>query len=483
LPSCKLIIKDEVNIKFEGLSLEARRKLANKFKFEVPWARYQPSYRLGRWDGTVAFFGVGGTGYINQLDEIIPLLEAMDYDIEVEDHRTHSAIQFDDIDSNYWGELTWPKGHVKEGEPIVLRDYQVDAVNNFLKQSTALQELATGAGKTIITATLCKICEKYGRTLTIVPNKGLVEQTEEDFRNCQLDVGVYYGDRKELNKTHTICTWQSLNILDKKSHYTEGLTLAEFLDGVSTVIVDEVHQAKAEVLKKLLTVNLANAPIRWGLTGTVPKEKFEFEAIRCSLGDVINRIQAHELQAQGVLSNCHVNVLQTTDVKEFRAYVDEYKYLVTDEDRMKWLGKTIKDISKTGNTLVLVNRIETGKILIDEIPEAVFVSGEVKNKDRKEEYDEVKTATDKIIVATYGVAAVGINIPRIFNLVLLEPGKSFVRVIQSIGRGIRKAEDKDFVQIWDITSTCKYAKRHLTERKRYYKEAKYPFTLTKVDIE
>ena len=94
--------------------------------------------------------------------------------------------------------------------------------------------------------------------------------------------------------------------------------------------------------------------------------------------------------------------------------------------------------------------------------------------------DEIATSTDKIIVATYGVAAVGINIPRIFNLVLLEPGKSFVRVIQSIGRGIRKAEDKDFVQIWDITSSCKFAKRHLTQRKTFYKEANYPFDLEKL---
>lgn len=248
------------------------------------------------------------------------------------------------------------------------------------------------------------------------------------------------------------------------------------------LVVSNCHQAKAEILKKLLTVNLANAPIRWGLTGTIPKEKFEFEAIRCSLGEVINRIKAHELQAQGVLSNCHVNVIQTTEIKEFRSYAEEYKYLVTDTERMSWLSNKIKEISATGNTLVLVNRIDTGKMIINHIQEAVFISGEVKTKARKEEYDEVKTAKDKIIVATYGVAAVGINIPRIFNLVLLEPGKSFVRVIQSIGRGIRKAEDKDFVQIWDITSTCKYAKRHLTERKKFYKEAQYPFALTKVDI-
>ena len=482
MPNCKLIIRDEVNIKFEGLSLEARRKLANKFKFEVPWARYQPSYRLGRWDGTVAFFGVGGTGYINQLDEILPILESMDYDLEVEDLRHHPAIELAEITEEFWGDLCWPTGHRFAGQPIRLRDDQVEVVNNFLKNPQALQEVATGAGKTIMTATLSKLCEKYGRSMVIVPNKSLVEQTEEDYRNVGLDVGVYYGDRKELGKTHTICTWQSLNILDKKSHDNEALTLAEFTEGVAAIIIDEVHQAKADVLKKLLTINFANAPIRWGLTGTVPKERFEFESIRCSIGDVIHHVTAHQLQEKGVLAQCHVNILQTTDVKEFRSYADEYKYLVSDTSRMTWMANKIKEIALTGNTLVLVNRIDSGKILINEIPEAVFVSGAVKTKDRKTEYDEVKTSDDKIIIATYGVAAVGINIPRIFNLVLIEPGKSFVRVIQSIGRGIRKAEDKDFVQIWDITSTCKYAKRHLTERKKFYKEAQYPFTVTKTDI-
>ena len=482
MSSCKLIIRDEVNIKFEGLSLEARKKLANKFKYEVPWARYQPSYRLGRWDGTVAFFGVGGTGYINQLDEILPILDDLGYDIEVDDHRQHPSIAFEKITEEFWGDKVWPSGHRFAGKPIRLRDDQVEVINNFLETPQALQEVATGAGKTIMTATLSKICEKYGRTMVIVPNKSLVEQTEEDYINVGLDVGVYYGDRKELNKTHTICTWQSLNILDKKSHDTDLLTLAEFTEGVAAIIIDEVHQAKAEVLKKLLTVNFANSPIRWGLTGTVPKEKFEYESIRCSIGEVIHRVTANQLQEKGILAQCHVNITQVTDVKEFRSYADEYKYLVTDPDRIKWLSKKINEIALTGNTLVLVNRIDSGKQLINLIPEAAFVSGAVKSKERKEEYDEIKTSDNKIIVATYGVAAVGINIPRIFNLVLLEPGKSFVRVIQSIGRGIRKAEDKDFVQIWDITSSCKYAKRHLTERKKFYKDAKYPFTITKVDI-
>ena len=481
MSSCKITILDEVNCKISGLDLDTRKFLVKKFKYEDPTARFRPSYRLGRWDGTVSFFGIGGTTYLSMLESVLQILEDRNYYIEVEDLRESPVLEFEEISEDFWGDLTWPIGHRFAGEFIRLRDDQVDVINKFLKNPQCIQEIATGFGKTITTATLSKICEKYGRTVTIVPNKSLVEQTEEDFINCQLDVGVYYGDRKELGKTHTICTWQSLNILDKKSKVDDdALSLAELLDGVQTVMIDEVHMAKADVLKKLLTNNLAKAPIRWGLTGTVPKMELEYQSLRCSLGDVVNRVSAHELQEKGVLSQCHVNVIQTAEWKEFRSYAEELKYLVTDSTRMAWVSGLIKNISASGNTLVLVDRIESGKFITQEIPDSVFVSGEVKTKDRKEEYDEIKTSQNKILVATYGVAAVGINIPRIFNLVLLEPGKSFVRVIQSIGRGIRKADDKDHVEIYDITASTKYAKRHLTERKKYYKLAQYPFTLDKV---
>jgi len=141
----------------------------------------------------------------------------------------------------------------------------------------------------------------------------------------------------------------------------------------------------------------------------------------------------------------------------------------------------VGNLSGSGNTLILVDRIKTGQLLIEQNPDWVFVSGEMKSADRKTEYKEVSKMDNKVIVATYGVASTGINIPRIFNLILLEPGKSFVRVIQSIGRGIRKAQDKDYLQVFDITSTLKYSKRHLTERKKFYKEANYPFKVTKVE--
>jgi superfamily II DNA or RNA helicase len=483
LAYCKIIIKDEVNVKIENLDLDTRKSLVKKFKYFDQKARYLPAYKLGRWDGCTSFFGLGGTTYMSMLPEVIEELVRQGYDPVLEDCRTPLSLNFSQVAEDFWGDQTWPEGHRFAGQPIRLRGDQVEVINKFLENPQCIQEIATGFGKTITTATLAKICEKYGRTVTIVPNKSLVEQTEEDFINVGLDVGVYYGDRKNLDKTHTICTWQSLNILDKRSKDTtddELLTLAELLDNVQTVMVDEVHMAKAEVLKKLLTNNLANSPIRWGLTGTVPKEDIDFQNIKCALGEVVHTVKAHTLQEAGVLSACHVNIIQTAEWKEFESYPAELKFLVTDSDRVAWISKLVAGISESGNTLVLVDRIETGRIIVDSIPDSVFISGEVKTKDRKEEYDEVATANKKIIVATYGVAAVGINIPRIFNLVMVESGKSFTRVIQSIGRGIRKADDKDFVQIWDITASTKYAKRHLTERKKFYKEAKYPFTIEKV---
>lgn len=640
MPACKIILKDEVNVKIEGLPIEVRRKIANKLKFKLPYARHTPAYKLGRWDGTKSFFGIGGTGYVGHLETIIPIIQDSGYEITIEDHREVRELSFTEITDNFWADQgkCWPEGHPIAGQPIMLRDHQTNVVNMFLKNPQSLQEVATGAGKclhpdtlvnirvaddspakpvlssstvslgeiakfvenyyntqlehnreqsiqdlkievdtpsgwvsvnyiilkslqralkitlsngysfigsakhivisnakpvlleqltigqcvdhrstpvtvvqiasagvincldfglppphvyycaggvlhhnTIITATLSKLIEPYGRSVVIVPNKGLVVQTEADYVNAGLDVGVYFGDRKELGKTHTICTWQSLNILEKNDGSDDALTLAEFAENVVAVIVDECHQAKADVLTKLLTQNFRNCAIRWGLTGTVPKEDYEFQGILASLGPVINRVSAHELQQKDVLSNLHINILQTKDVETFKSYHDEYDFLVSNDNRVSWIASKIQEISETGNTLVLINRIETGNKLHALIEDSVFLSGKVKVNDRAEEYSAINDANNKIVIATYGIAAVGLNINRIFNLVMIEPGKSFVRVIQSIGRGVRRAADKDFVNIWDIASSCSFSSKHLNERKKFYRDAKYEFSVKKID--
>jgi superfamily II DNA or RNA helicase len=489
IKKCKLIIKDEVNATFEGLDPATRRACNAKLKFFIHAARHMPAFKLGRWDGCVSFFAINGNTHVNLLDKVLDIVIADGYEIELEDHRVPRTFEFPFIDEDYIynnaPNPVWPKGHPVEGQPIKLRDYQVEIIRAFLENPQCIQEIATGAGKTLLTASLSHLCEAHGRTIVIVPNKSLVDQTEADYKNLGLDVGVYYGDRKDYGKTHTICTWQSLDILDKNSKKNKLKPTQQDLDtftkDVVAVMVDETHMAKADKLKALLCGPFANVPIRWGLTGTVPKEEHEFTSILASLGDVVNRLAAKDLMDMGVLAQCHVDIMQLMDTVEFDSFHEENNFLVTDPNHLDWISEFTQKTALTGNTLVLINRIETGNQLAERMPEATFVFGGSKASDRKEAYEEIGQGTNQIVIASYGVAAVGINIPRIFNLILVEPGKSFVRVIQSIGRGIRKAKDKDYVQIYDIASTCKFSAKHVTARKKIYKEANYPHSVRKID--
>lgn len=247
---CRLIIKDEVNVKLEGLDLGLRKTLSNKFKYEIPGVRYSPSVRLGRWDGKVAFFSIGGATYINLLADILPILENNNYDIEIEDQREYkTSFTFTPVKEDSFAHIPWPDKHPQAGNPILLRDYQIDIINRFLENPQCIQEVATGSGKTIMTAALSASVQDYGRSIVIVPSKSLVMQTESDYRNLGLDVGVLFGERKEHNKQHTICTWQSLNTLLKNTKSGLGdYTIQEFLENVVCVMVDECFDGNAQVL-------------------------------------------------------------------------------------------------------------------------------------------------------------------------------------------------------------------------------------------
>jgi superfamily II DNA or RNA helicase len=483
MASCKIVIKDECTCQITGLDLPTRRKLVTKFSYDIPGARFIPAVRLGRWDGKKNFFTLSGQTYVNLLAEILPIIEYDGYDIELHDLRDYNTtFEFEAVTESSYAHKVWPKGHDREGQPIMLRDYQVAAINDFLLNVQSLGCLSTSSGKTIITGVLSHKVETYGRSIIIVPSTDLVKQTEADYINMGLDVGVFHGAKKDFTKTHTICTWQSLNSLIKKSKEGEALiSITDFLEGVICVIADECHIAKASILLEMLTGVMSKIPIRWGVTGTIPKEMVDRLSLKVSLGEVVSTVKASDLQELGVLSNCHVHVKQLIDYGDYKAYQDELKYLLDSKNRLAYIASVITEISKTGNTLVLIGRVDPGKELASAIPGAIFLSGSTKSDVRKENYDSIATNNNITLVCTYGIASTGINIPRIFNLVFIEAGKSFVRVIQSIGRGLRKTEDKDFVEIYDITSTCKFSKRHLTERKKFYTEANYPFSIEKVD--
>jgi len=125
MKQCTIQIRDEVNIKIEGLDLDARKALVNAFKYENPAARYLPAVRLGRWDGKVAYFQLGGSTYVNLLPEIMPILEKFDYDIELDDQRDYSnRFTFESVTETSFEHVKWPRTHPAAGQPIMLRDYQ-----------------------------------------------------------------------------------------------------------------------------------------------------------------------------------------------------------------------------------------------------------------------------------------------------------------------------------------------------------------------
>lgn len=482
MPVCNLKIIDQVNVKFENLDPHTRKIICDTLKFMIPSARHTPKYKLGRWDGKVGFATVGGGTYINLLDRILDIVTNAGYDINLIDQRPEYNFHFPEITEYSLSQYNWPIGHELAGQPIMLRDYQAASINLYLNNLQSIQVISTGGGKTIITALLCKLCEPYGRTITIVPSKSLVMQTEEDYKTIELDVGVYYGDRKDWNKQHTICTWQSLVALEKKDT-DEEVSLDEFMKDVVSIIVDEAHTIKGKELKSLLcTSPCSNVPIRWALTGTIPPEEFEFVSLLSSIGPVVGGIRADTLQKEGILANCQIETLQLNDKHvEFKNWHDEINYISTDKIRLEWVSNFIAKLAETGNTLVLVSSRELGKQLNKALPGSAYVNGSVTALKRKKEYKKIQQAENEILIGTYGVASTGINIPRIFNLVLIEPGKSFIRSIQSIGRSIRRAHDKDFALITEITSTLTYSKRHLSKRKVFYKEAGYPHIVKKVN--
>ncbi len=488
MKSCTIEILDEVNVKIHGLEASTRRKLQKRLRVFNPSAKYSTFYKMGAWNGYIQFFSISGGTYFYLLEDIIPILLEENYHIDWEDKRKKIDFQFEKLTKEKMDSLNivWPENHPNKGEKIQLRDYQIEAINDFLENLHGIKEIPTGSGKTIITAMLSKIVEEKtkGNTITIVPSKNLVLQTESDFKLLGLDVGVFYGDKKEINHKHIISTWQSLESVQKavkKSNMRENF-LKILGENLTAVIVDECHSAKGSVLKNILTGPFSSIPLRFGITATIPKYDHEKIPLIVSLGKIIDKIEIKELQEKGFLADCKVSVLQFQEKKAFSNYNEEREWIATNEEVLTKIAKEIeKNIAPKGNTLVLINRVSTGKALERKIKGSVFLSGRNKAEERKTFYEKFSTEDNLILIATYGICSVGINIPRIFNLVMIEPGKSFIRVIQSIGRGLRKTKDKKSVEIFDISFSLKYSKRHLNDRLKYYEEVGFKFQIEKIN--
>jgi superfamily II DNA or RNA helicase len=273
--------------------------------------------------------------------------------------------------------------------------------------------------------------------------------------------------------------------------------------------VSNCHGLKGKVLTQIITEQASSIMYRFGVTGTLPKDPADAMAVVAAVGPVRVEIPAHELIADGTLADLHISIMQLDEdlthqyeeylemerqtlagimskppsYKQFKDgyfgdFASEKAYLQRKEDRLQWIADMImvKRETSKGNVMCLVDSIPFGRKLRDMIPNAIFVNGkDVKTtNDKQRIYDMFNDFDDLVVIATVHIAGVGVSIDRIFHLFLIDIGKSFVRVIQAIGRGLRKSHDKDFVGVVDVCSDLKYSKKHLAARINFYKEARYP---------
>lgn len=244
---------------------------------------------------------------------------------------------------------------------------------------------------------------------------------------------------------------------------------------VNGVVVSNCHGAKANVVKELISDHGGHIAFRFGVTGTFPKPALDQLTLRCTIGSILKTITSKWLIDHGFLAEVEIELLQTQEKADLPDYASEKDYLARSEDRLDYLAARIKeDAGLYGNTLVLVNSVSFGKKLQKRIKGSVFLSGESENTLRQDHYKEYASRDDVILIATTGIASTGISIDRIFCLYLIDIGKSFIRAIQSIGRGLRKAEDKNKVLVKDVSSSLKYSKKHTGDRIKWYDEAQYP---------
>lgn len=453
-------VRDEVWMTIAGIEPSEVTFFWNKYGIEVEGSWFMPARKLGRWDGKIRFFEKTGKVFLRFLEEIEPFLVKWGYDIELHDERRPQHVVAGRIHKD------WFKGRTQEGVNIELRPYQVEAVNNALDAQSGMVIAATGAGKTLMVAGMCDVLgDEEQRAMVIVPSSDLVEQTSTTFRLAGIDHGLYSGDKKDLYHPHVIGTWQALQ------------NNPRVVEDFQCVIVDEAHGASAKTIGDLITNHGKNIAYRFGFTGTLPKPLTDRYTLLGSLGNVLYEINARYLIDHGYLAELDIEPLEIQEAadEEFPDYSSEKAYTARHPERLDLLADLIIDrANKFGNTLVLVNTIKQGQQLEKLIKGAVFLQGATENDVRAEWYGTFAHRDDLIVIATSGIASTGISIDRVFSLMLIDAGKSFIKCIQSIGRGLRKAHDKDKVHVCDVYSGLKWGKKHARERAKFYKEAGYP---------
>ena len=474
------------------------KELSEYFTFFVPGYRFTPAFKNKTWDGKIRLFSLQNFQlYIGLLPYLEQFCQERGYELE---HILPYANVTDDFPMYYAKKFVEELRVQSRGKDIEVRDYQLEAFVNGMRNRRQLLLSPTASGKSLIIYLFVRQFLQYQklRGLIIVPTTSLVEQLYSDFEDYSTANGwdveenvhrIYQGKDKQSDKNLVISTWQSLYNLP-----------AEYFEQFDFVIGDEAHLFKAQSLSFIMT-SLINTKYRIGLTGTLDGTATHKLVLEGLFGTVKKVTTTKELIDKGQLSDFEIKCLvlkhpdETCQELKKVKYPKEVEYLIFNEQRNKFIRNLA--LSLEGNSLILYQYVDKhGKILYNMILEAeklgnkkvYFIHGKVDTDIREDIRKIMETENNAIVVASYGTFSTGINIRNLHNIVFASPSKSRIRNLQSIGRGLRQSETKSKAVLYDIADDLRtkdyvnFTLKHFTERIKIYNEERFPYKIYKIGL-
>jgi len=478
---------NEVHLKVETEPSIAK-ELADYFTFEVPGHRFMPAYKNKIWDGKIRLFSTAtGKIYVGLLEYLKKFCDRNGIQINIDEGVEDVKKITREVVEGFIKSLK----PMARGNSIELRDYQIDAVEYGIKSNRALLVSPTASGKSLIIYSLVRYYKMMGlKTLILVPTTSLVEQMYSDFKDygwntdthCQK---IYQGYDKNVSRDVVISTWQSIYKMKK-----------EYFKDFGCVIGDEAHLFKSKSLTNIMT-KLVDCKYRFGLTGTLDGTQTHRLVLEGLFGAVEKVVSTKELIDNKTLANLNIEciVLKHREencklVKDY-SYAEEIDYLVLQPDRNNFITGLCNSLK--GNTLCLYQLVEKhGKPLYELMKDfdrkVFFVYGGTDAKTRNDIRGIVEKENNAIIIASYGTFSTGINIRNINNVVFSSPSKSRIRVLQSIGRGLRTSANKDSIRLFDLSDDLSYKSKinftlnHFNERLNIYNEEQFNYKIDRIKL-
>ena len=475
--------KNEVYLILSDLTDSEKQELNSFFTFEVPGHKFMPMFRNRMWDGKIRLFSPStGEIYVGLLSYIKKFCDSnkISYTLDEEVENKRNVVR--EIVKSFIKSLK-PKS---QGKSLKIRDYQINATHHAIANNRALLVSPTASGKSLIIYSLVRYYQMMKlKTLILVPTTSLVEQMYTDFEDYGWSSGtycqkIYQGHDRKVTKDVVISTWQSLYKMPKS-----------YFNDFGCVIGDEAHLFKAKSLTGIMT-KMHQCKYRYGLTGTLDGSQTHQLVLEGLFGPVEKVVTTKELIDKKTLSNLKIKciILRHSNIRNKMTYAEELEYIVTNEKRIDFVVNLLYHIK--GNTLCLFQLVEKhGQILYDRMKgedNVYFVYGGTDTSEREKIRGLVEKQTNSTTIASYGTFSTGINIRNIHNIVLASPSKSKIRVLQSIGRGLRTSSTKDSVLIYDIADDISYNERrnftlnHFTERLNIYNEEQFDYDISKIKL-